>query len=355
MLDEERLVAGQLDGIPGPWQSTRLIGHDAAVSQFCTAFSSGRMHHAWLLSGPQGIGKATLAMHAARHVLSQTKADEGARTFEPSTWSESLVSQVANGSHPDLLHLTRPYDQANKKFKQQLTVDEVRKTQSFYGMTAGGGGWRITIVDSADDMNRNAANALLKVLEEPPKRSLFFLISHEAGRLLPTIRSRCQHLALHPLAAGDVVKVLDEVGFEADRDRKMWAADLCEGSPRRAIQLLESDLAAVHGRFLTLMEKGAEGAASHWQEAHAIAALLARKGSEDTFDLFIDLMFRWIGQRVRVDAGHVSTELLAGWAQVWDKADETVRVAAAYNLDRKQVILDLFALLFERHRNARIP
>ena len=351
MLEAElREVADRMDDVPLPAESTHLIGHESAVERLAHSYRSGKLHHAWLISGPRGIGKSTLAFHFARHVMANPDHKNASGSIEPDAWPESLVRQVAQGAHPDLLHLTRPWDDKGKKFKTQLSVDEIRRTQAFYGMTAGAGGWRITIVDAADDMNASAANALLKILEEPPKRSLFLVITHAAGGLLPTIRSRCQALSLCPLSDEQVAEVIKHTGLSWPPDQLTKAANLAGGSARRAIQLVRSDVLKHYKTFENLMQKQAIGSGSEWAQVHTIADAVSRRGAEESFALFIDLVMAWIGQQVRQDAGQVATPVLAGWAEVWEKATRSTTLAEAFNLDKKQVILSLFETLFQTRR-----
>ena len=206
--------ADTLPGIPDPAGNPFLFGHEEQADGLAAAFQSGKMHHALLFTGPPGIGKATLAFHLAWHLLKvRDPSNAPERLVAPDTGS-AIWRQVASGAHPGVLHLTRPFDEKNKKFKQVITVDEIRRVGRFLSRTAHDGGYRVVIIDSADDMNTNAANALLKNLEEPPRATLFILISHSPGRLLPTIRSRCQVLRFQPLGEGDLAKVLEAIGAE---------------------------------------------------------------------------------------------------------------------------------------------
>ena len=157
-------------------------------------------HHALLLTGPKGIGKATFAFHLAHHLLSHPRGEDAPETFGRPDPASAVARQVASGAHPAVLHLTRPYDERTKKFKSAITVDEVRRVGRFLSLRAHDDSYRVVIVDPADEMNRNAANALLKSLEEPPARAIFLLISHAPGTLLPTIRSRCQVLRFASLS-----------------------------------------------------------------------------------------------------------------------------------------------------------
>lgn len=221
MSDEHDPLVTEADaiaGVPLPRAQTRLIGHGHAEAEILDAYRSARMHHAWILAGPKGIGKATLAFRFARFALAHPdarSADVRAATSLAISDDHPDARKVAGGAHPGLLHLKRPYDPKRKgkdKIKQDLTVDEIRRTVPFFGSTGSEGSWRICIVDAADDMNANAANALLKILEEPPRNSLFLVIAHSPGRLLPTIRSRCRTLRLHELSERQVGEGLSMLG-----------------------------------------------------------------------------------------------------------------------------------------------
>ena len=346
----ERPVADQMEGVPIPAECAQVFGHDPALQQLFDSFRSGRMHHAWLLSGPRGIGKASLALWFAKFMLSDPNRAQLAEHFDPQLIAPDVHRQVAQGAHPSLLHLTRPWDEKAKRFKTQLSVEEIRRTRSFYGMTSGAGGWRITIVDAVDDMNASASNALLKILEEPPKNSLFFVLSHATGRPLATIRSRCQALSLQPLAAEPLQQVLAHLNVTAPKADLELALKLGDGSVRRVLQLLDAAVLKDFRSFEKLMQQKAIGSGGDWSIAHGLAEKLSRRGSEDSFQLFIDLIFSWIGSQVR-EQQNAAPAVLAGWADVWDKAHHNVGAADTYNLDKRQVILSLFGDLFERNRH----
>jgi DNA polymerase III delta' subunit len=206
----ERLAPEQhdtLDGIPEPAENPTLCGHAEAKSMIAGALRAGKFPHALILAGQQGIGKATLAFHLANLLLKNPDPASVQDIGSPDP-SSSIFRQVASGAHPSVLHLTRPVNERTKGFKTVVTVDEIRKVNRFLSMTAHDGGWRVVIVDPADDMNTNAANALLKNLEEPPAKTVFVLIVHSIGAMLPTIRSRSQTVRLGPLSNSDLKQVL---------------------------------------------------------------------------------------------------------------------------------------------------
>jgi DNA polymerase-3 subunit delta' len=183
----------QITGIVLPRENLHLFGHEAAERVLLEAYRSGRMHHAWLITGPEGIGKATLAFRIARFILANPDPSENSIAVADDLTVEApdaLIGKIAHGIHPNILHLQRPWDEKGKRYRTEISVDTVRRIVPFLGTTAGEGGWRIVLVDPADEMNRSAANALLKALEEPPPRTLFVLVSQTPGRLLTTIRSR---------------------------------------------------------------------------------------------------------------------------------------------------------------------
>lgn len=345
--DEERPVADRIDGVPLPSSSLKLFSHENQMQQMTGSYASGKMHHAWLIGGPLGIGKATFSFHLARHILTHPNAKNAPLNCNPNEWTPTTLGAVEQGAHPNILHLTRSWDPKNKRFKTQLTVDEIRRIQNFYGLTAIAGGWRITIVDCADDMNSNAANALLKLLEEPPRKSLIFVLSHRPGSLLPTIRSRCQAIKLLPLPSETLTAALKHLGLNDGKAAK--AAILAGGSVRKAIQLTNGDVLPLYARFEKLMAAGPVGSAADWAVAHKVADILGQRGKEESFSLFHDSVMIWIGLQVRELAPTGDTGKLAGYAKVWEKATQSALKADTFNLDRKQVILTLFRYLFDNN------
>src|SRR5882757_10038897 len=225
---------------PPPWRSNRLLGHEAAEKTMLAAQRSGRLHHAWLLAGPRGIGKATLAWRFARFLLSG-QAEAGLFGGEPDsldvpadTPGRSLVDAR---SHPDLFHLRRTLNPDTGRMRAEIAVDDVRELGAFMHMTPAMGQWRVAIVDAADEMNRNSANAVLKVLEEPPPNAVLLIVAHAPGRLLPTIRSRCRRLALKPLGTDTVMQLLGDYAPDTAQEERVALADLSEGSVGRALEL----------------------------------------------------------------------------------------------------------------------
>ncbi|QGZ33203.1 DNA polymerase III subunit delta' [Stappia indica] len=345
--------ADAIEDVPLPRERDHLIGHREAEAELLSAYRSRRMHHAWILAGPKGIGKATLAFRFARFALAHpdpatAAVAEALDCAIPANHPD--FRKVAAGAHPGLLHLRRPYDpkrKAKDKIKQDLTVDEIRRTVPFFGSTGSEGSWRICIVDAADDMNVNAANALLKVLEEPPKRSLFLVLSHAPGRLLPTIRSRCRMLHLRALSREEVLSGLGELGVADPADRiAARAADLAQGSLRKAIKLAEGDSIDLADNFAKLIAglPRLDAAA-----AHDLADQVSRSGADDAWSLFQDLVADHLHTRLG-ETGQGSLQRLVRLSEVWEKTSRAAREADAYNLDRKQIVLNTLRDLAETAR-----
>src|ERR1700742_4148772 len=230
--------------VPHPRETNDLFGHHEAETALLGAYRSGRIPHAWLIGGAQGIGKATLAYRMARFVLSHgnPRSDDVSRAetlqIDP---SDPVARQVATGAHGGLLTLERSLNDKGV-MRTVITVDETRETISFFGSTAAVDGWRVCVVDTVDELNPNAANALLKILEEPPRQSLFLLVSHAPARVLPTILSRCRKLMLRPLSQADVVSAAAQAAVIAPDDPALGeAAAVSEGSVARALTLLGGD------------------------------------------------------------------------------------------------------------------
>jgi DNA polymerase-3 subunit delta' len=310
------------------------------------------MHHAWLLGGPKGIGKATLAYRFARFVLAHPDpATAAVREAQDLSVAEDAPAfrKVANRSHPNLLVLERPYDEQNKRFRTELTVPEIRKTVTFFGSTSGETGWRIAIVDPADDMNQSSANALLKALEEPPARALFLIVSHAPGRLLPTIRSRCRRLDVAPLAAAAIATALASHG-DPDHEAAL-VSGLAEGSLRRAITLIDGDGIETYRSLTALLATLPD---LNMDAAHAFADRVSGRGNDDAWAGFSDMLSAWLNRRVRgekepdSEAEPGATVLgtpLESWAEVWETLRRSVEQTDELNLDRKRTVLSILMSL----------
>ena len=333
-----------------PECATVLIGHEGAERELLDAIRSDRLHHAWLIEGPEGIGKATLAYRFAGFLL--THPDPAAVAAAQSlavSRDHPIRHQIEAGACPDLAVLQRARGEDGKPTAQFITVETVRKVARFLSTTSASGGWRVVIVDCADDMNRNAANALLKMLEEPPQRTVFLLLANAPGRLLPTIRSRCRRLTLKPLAKPIVIEALDTAGIGADPAARDLAADLADGSLGRAIALADDQAIETIRSVRAVLDQFPR---YDPVKAQTLADALGRRGSEDRYRLAGELITDWISARMRADADgqgqggeHPLAAVLAPWAEVWEKTARTFRETERLNLDRTQTLLSVFRLL----------
>jgi len=343
-MEDEFIIADQIDGISHPAQCEQLAGHGSAIETLLTRYASGRMHHAWLLTGPRGIGKASFALQIAEHIFRHPNGINAPRDLQNKSVDDPIKGKIAACSHPNLLHMTRPYNFKDKKFRTQLTVEEIRQTVPFFGTSRGEDGWRVAIVDAADDMNASASNALLKILEEPPERTVFFILAHSPAKVMVTIRSRCQQLALNPLSEEEVLSVLEkfDVLSSLSGEDKMLLATLANGSVRQGIILAEGDGLELYKRFDAATQKLAT---PDWTEIHALADMVVLKGREDNYRLLIEFAQQYIEALATARKGDASNiSILARWAR------KSVTIADGYNLDKKQVILNLFQHMGEAVR-----
>lgn len=327
-----------------PRAASRLFGHGEAEQTLLEAYRSGRMPHAWLIGGPTGIGKATLAYRMARFVLAHpdpsAKAVQAAQSLGVPE-DDAAARKIASQSHTGLLVLQREINDTTGKLFTEIRAEDVRRTVPFFGATAGEGGWRVAIVDSVDELNATGENAILKVLEEPPLRSLLFLITHAPGRVIPTIRSRCRRLTLRPLPADEVAAAASAITGQTVSDQVKSAAALSEGSIARAIALLDEDTLALRQRIEALLEQ------SPSVDARALHALGDALGGADqrAFAAFTDTVNAWLSARLR--RGPQDTPRLARLAEVWDRTNRAAAEAEAFNLDRKPLIFAMFSQLAE--------
>lgn len=333
--DPDRLV-----GAPHPRERRVLIGQDEAERTFLDALGSGRLHHAWLIGGPQGIGKATLAYRIARHLLAEG-VGQGPATRRPPSLDvpddHPVTRLVAALSHPGLFVLRRQPATDKKTATATIPVDQVRRAIDMFSNTAGS--YRICIVDSAEDLTGPSANALLKVIEEPPARSLFLIVAHEPRRVMATIRSRCRRLSLKPLEDDAVARIVQSIAGEGlDPEAARAAVARADGSARRALELLDPGKIAVLETTETLL-----GALPREDipRTLGLAEKLARKDSEEEYGLVLDAVQRWASDVVRRRAGEGAARL-APLVEVCEKIARSAREADQYNLDRRPVILTMF-------------
>ena len=354
--------ADRLEGWPHPRETLQVRGHAGAEAVIAEAIGSDRLHHAWLMTGEQGIGKATFAYRAARFLLAQEhdKLPSSVRSLDTEEGSRT-ARQVANRSHPGLLTIKRGWDTAGKKSRQSIAIDDIRQLRHFLQRTAVTP-WRVVIVDSADDLNLNSANALLKSLEEPPARTVFFLISSSPGRLLPTIRSRCRTIRFEPLPdtalREAVLAACRTVEREAPDDAQLATLlSVARGSPRRVLQFLDGGGLALYDAIVTLLESlpRLDRAA-----LHKLIALTAQRDGI-AYAVAFDLLEETIAAILRARAAglavdqefprlrHFSTliapDSLADWAELWETIRDARGEAERLNLDKAALTLTVFEKL----------
>jgi len=357
--------ADRLDGAPHPRETHALYGQPLAEAAFLEAVTSGRLPHGWLLTGPRGIGKATFAWRAARFLLAQPVADDAglfgtppAPTSLDTDPDHPVARRIAALSEPGLCLLRRPWDEKTKRLKTQLTVDEVRTLKSFFAMSAGGNGRRVVIVDSADEMNTSAANALLKLLEEPPRGAVLLLIAHQPARLLPTIRSRCRSLRCRPLGPDEIGAVFAGIGAGEELPDLAQAGALAElsgGSAGEALRLLGQGGLEAYADLVALF-----AAAPGIDRGAARACADACEGRDGTarFDLLLYLTEVLLHRLARQGAGappdteaapgearmlaRLATGPVAGrrWADLAAEVLARAHHGRAVNLDPSALFLD---------------
>ena len=339
------------EGAPHPREQFSFFGHREGENAFLEGLREGRLHHAWLIGGPQGIGKATLAYRVARAVLDPVKShDRSIESLEAAP--DSRVSrQVAVLSHPDLAVLRRAPATDKKGPSTTIPVDAVRKALSMFGSTASDDGYRVCIVDSAEDLTIASANALLKVVEEPPPRSIFLIVSHAPQRVLPTIRSRCRRLLLRPLDDADITAAIASLGApwdEVSPDLLDQARRLGEGSVRRTLDLLDGEKVAFIAQIHSLLDALPR---TDPKQILALSESLARRDADASYELALDTVEMWVSKRLH-QAANLGAARLAPLVEVCDKIARQAREIDVYNLDRRPLVLGLFDDLADAVRRA---
>ena len=330
-----------------PRETSALFGHAEAERALLEAYQGGRIPHAWLIGGPPGIGKATLAYRLARFVLAhpdpQAAAVQQATSLAVDA-GDAVARRIAAQAQGGLLVMERVINEKTGKLFTEIRVEDVRRTVAFFGSTAGEGGWRVAIVDSVDELNAAGANTLLKVLEEPPARALLLLVSNAPGRELPTIRSRCRRLLLRPLDPADVARAVAAAsGRDAEDAEVQQAALAADGSVARALGLLDGPALALRQRVLDLFAQLPD---PDPRALHALGDALG--GSEpQTLATFMDMVNAWLSARL-TDAR--PKPQMARTAEVWEKVNRAAREVETYNLERKPLVFAVFGLLAEAAR-----
>ena len=311
-----------------------LIGHREQQTAFLDAWAGGRMHHAWLLAGPAGIGKAHFADAAARHVLA---GGEGARFG--SRPGHPALALLDAGSHPDFRRLERtPNDRGT--LRAEIGVDDVRALLPMFRTRPSLDGWRVVVVDAADELGRAAANALLKTLEEPPAHTLFLLVSHSPSRLLPTIRSRCRTLRFQPLADAEVRAVLHAERPDIDTAEADRLVAIAGGAPGRALRFAGLDIGKLTSALEDLAASGSNA------EALALARGLAGKTQQARYEAFVELVPAFISGAARTAKGPALAKALT----LWEKAHALAAEAVPLAYDPQAVAYELAGYVAELSR-----
>jgi DNA polymerase-3 subunit delta' len=344
----------RLAGLPHPREQLALFGHAEAERAFRESWAAGRLHHAWLIGGPEGIGKATLAYRMARFLLASGDPRIAGSPGLTVPAEHPVTRQVAAQSHPDLAVVRRGLRKDGKGYSAEISVGDVRRSLSLFESGAGAGGYRVCIVDSADDLNASSANALLKLVEEPPARSIFLIVSHAPQRVLATIRSRCRRMQLRPLAGDSLRAALRSLGSpwaELDEERVARAVALGEGSVRRAIQMLDEDATALIGEVSAMLDALPR---VDTKRVLALAEGLQRRSAEDAFQLVLDTISRWTSAQLHAKAA-AGPARLAPLVEVCEKVARAATEVDIYNLDRRPLVLSMFGDLAEAVRRTTEP
>ena len=346
----------RVEGAPHPRETAALFGHAGAEAQLLDGLAHGRLHHGWLITGPRGVGKATLAWRFARAALAMPPPGGMFAPDPPASLDvpadHPVARRILAGSEPGLMAIRRGHDDKTGRLRAQITVDEVRRLRDFFGLSAAEGGRRVVIVDAADELNANAANAILKLLEEPPEGALMMLVAHRPGALLPTIRSRCRVLRLNPLGAEDLAQALTPA-LGAPPDQPEALAALAGGSVGEAVRIVNGEGLALYARLIGLLA----GLPRLDRKAlHQLADEMAGRGAEPRLDLFLRLTELALARLARAAAtGAALPEAAPGeaglaarlglpapvWAALSGELPARVRAGRAVNLDPAALVVDM--------------
>ncbi len=338
--------ADRLEGTPHPRHAATLIGHADHERQLLDAYRQNRLPHAIILGGPAGIGKATLAWRLARFLFANPRwsspaVSKAADLAVPP--GAKATAEISSLSHPDVSLLRREMNEKTRRFFTEIRAEDVRRTIGLFQRGAGAGGYRICIVDSAEDLNRSSANALLKLIEEPPPLSLFLLIAHRPGLVLPTIRSRTRLLRLNPLLPAeiaDVVRALGPPWSDHPEAEITAAAAQAEGSVHDALRLIAHHGVELGERICRLLDRLP---AIDWREVHKLADQVAGRTGEAAYDTTMTTIYDWLARTVRSGTSRMPPPRLVALADAWDRIASQAREADALNLDKRPLILGIFA------------
>lgn len=314
-----------------------ILGHDEPIGQFRRAWESGRIHHAWLLAGPKGVGKASFARAAAEWLLAQAAGPRFESSSLMTPPDHPTARLIAAGSHPDMRWLERQPKDRGEGLARNITVDQVRGLGEFVGLTPALSDWRVVVIDTIDELEKSAANALLKMLEEPPPNTVYLLVSHRPGRLLPTIRSRCRKLAFKALDNDVMTSVLERLLPDLDSQERVQLAALSDGSVGRALAFASLDLAGLQSTALAILREGDPDNSRR----SALAGELARKAAAERYSAFLDLLPSLVAAEARrLDEPRRQLALDA-----YDRIRDLSGIAPRLSLDPAATIFQLGGIL----------
>ena len=316
-----------------------IAGQDRAIEQFASAWASRKLHHAWLLAGPKGVGKATFAHAAARRVLAEAAGPAFDLPAIETDDEHRIVKLVEAGSHPDMRRLERQLNEKTGNLNRNIKVEQIRELGEFMGLTAALSAWRVIVIDSVDDLEPSGANALLKILEEPPANTLFFLVSHAPGRLLPTIRSRCRRLDFTSLDNDAMTSVLEAKAPDIGAAERQRIIAMSFGSAGRALAFAELGLAKLEEAAIAILRQGDPTNARRAD----LAQELGKKGAAERYAAFLELAPSLIAREARSLDGHRLERALDAYA----RARELAAIAPRVSLDPAATVFQVGGILAE--------
>ncbi len=380
MTESNLILSDQIEGCPHPKDTETLFGHQHAEQEFISCFKSGKLHHGWLITGPKGIGKATFAWRIAKFLLTQPidrletnelfdNSDESQTSEIDENLKKTIIARILAGSEPRLAIIRKSFDEKRKTFRASIRVDEVRQLKTFFSLSVSDGGGRVAIIDCADDMNINAANALLKTLEEPPKNTVFLIISHKPQSLLPTIKSRCRKLRLSSLSDSDLISALRQMNLNVPENDSEIYSLLGSGSVGNYIRLLEHDGANLYRNLLSLLNQLPN---LNGFELEKLIGTLSGNKNKGRLELLTELLNIIVARISKAGiTGHSSREIIledekevfvklcpnpiiaTKWAELAQTQSKNLKHGLALNLDPGSLILDTFFRIEDCARTVR--
>jgi DNA polymerase-3 subunit delta' len=348
-IQETSPESDRFEEAPHPRENHDFFGHDEAERNLLLSYLSGHLPQAFIIGGPPGVGKATLAWRLARFLLANPDPATiigavKANLFVPQ--AHPVSRQITAMAHPDLILLRREWNVDTKRHATQIQIEDVRRAIHMFQQAAGRGGYRICILDCAEDLNQNSANALLKLIEEPPSRSLFLIVAHRPGRMLATLRSRCQKILLKPLAAADIRAIVGTLGlpWTGTGEINLEAAIArAHGSVHNVLRLLDAQGIALDAHLGSILNDLPN---IDWSQVHALADRITGRNNSRGYETMLAMIEDWLDARVQQGARSLqgaAAQRLAPYALVWEKLGVAARETEILNLDRRPLVLSLFA------------